>query len=573
MRRFYWSIAIVLTTLALAGGIFLLQRTFAAAVEYRKVEGAYARSVEVLLASDRVLLALYDTQRGARGYMLTQDVAYREPFDRGSVELPKQLARLDTLLQGRPERRLIDELCTSAQRAGEVFRQLVDLTRRGEAEAALKLVRTGEGKRLTDISAAAISRIQAHEQRDLARAKARAREAAEAASLSARAIVAMGGVSLLMMVLGGGLFFKAQHRARLDAQKERAEAEMAATLAQMRTIVETVPLGLVMAELPSGRIVGGNSYVEKMLRHPVLYSPDVDSYDEWVSYHADGTRVDGSEYPLARMVAAGEESPSIEVQYQRGDGTRAWVRIMGRPVRNAAGEITGGVVALLDIDAERKATESLEAALIAKDNLLYEVNHRVKNSLQLVVGMLALEAARTRDPAGREAIMSARSKVAVVAQIHQKLYSVGSHDSVDFCAYLGELVPGILRSAGKPEDRLRLTCEGERMVNIKVAAPLGLIVNELTTNALKHAMEEAEGALTITFEQADGAISFTLEDEGPGLPQGFELESSKSMGMKIVLGLVRQVGGTMTASNTGTGARFELRITSQSPDSEILAAA
>jgi PAS domain-containing protein len=126
----------------------------------------------------------------------------------------------------------------------------------------------------------------------------------------------------------------------------------------LRTIVETVPVGLVLAELPSGRIVGGNSYIETMLRHPVLYSPDIHSYDEWVSFHADGTRVDGHEYPMARMVA-GEEHPSIDVHYQRGDGTRAWTRIMGRPVRNEHGELVGGVVALVDIDGERRAREAL----------------------------------------------------------------------------------------------------------------------------------------------------------------------------------------------------------------------
>jgi len=145
----------------------------------------------------------------------------------------------------------------------------------------------------------------------------------------------------------------------LRADMAAAEAAQRQSEAQLRTIVETVPVGLVMAELPSGRIVGGNAYVEQMLRHPVLHSPDIHSYSEWVSFHADGTRVDGIEYPLARMVLAGEENPSIEVQYQRGDGTRAWTRIMGRPVRNKRGELVGGVVALLDVDAERRAREDL----------------------------------------------------------------------------------------------------------------------------------------------------------------------------------------------------------------------
>lgn len=142
-------------------------------------------------------------------------------------------------------------------------------------------------------------------------------------------------------------------------QVRQAEAALAESEARLRTIVETVPVGIVLAELPSGRIVSGNSYVESLLGHPVLPSADIDSYDEWVSYHADGTRVDGHEYPLARMVMNGEENPSIEVHYQRGDGTRAWIRIMGRPVRDAHGKLIGGVVALVDVDTERRTREAL----------------------------------------------------------------------------------------------------------------------------------------------------------------------------------------------------------------------
>jgi PAS domain S-box-containing protein len=144
-------------------------------------------------------------------------------------------------------------------------------------------------------------------------------------------------------------------------ERRRAERELSEREAQLRTIVDTVPVGLVIAELPSGRIVGGNRQVEEMLRHPVLHSPDIDSYGEWVAFHPDGRRVESREYPLARMVLDGEENPSVEVHYQRGDGTRAWMRMMGRPVRNGAGEVVGGVVALLDVDGERRAREELAA--------------------------------------------------------------------------------------------------------------------------------------------------------------------------------------------------------------------
>jgi PAS domain S-box-containing protein len=143
---------------------------------------------------------------------------------------------------------------------------------------------------------------------------------------------------------------------------KRTEAALAESEARLRTTVETVPVGIVIAELPSGRILGGNSYVETVLRHPVLHSANLDAHGEWVSYHPDGRRVAAHEYPLARMALAGEEKPEMEVLYRRGDGTLAWIRITGRPVRDASGRITAGVVALVDIDRERRAAEALEAA-------------------------------------------------------------------------------------------------------------------------------------------------------------------------------------------------------------------
>ncbi len=163
-------------------------------------------------------------------------------------------------------------------------------------------------------------------------------------------------------------------------ERHKAEEALAAREAQLRTILESAPVGIVLADLPSGRIVEGNGYIQAMLKHPVLPSPDIDSYDEWISYHADGRRVSGHEYPLARMVLHGEEAPEIEVHYQRGDGTRAWTRIMGRTVRDDAGQLVGGVVALVDVDAERRAQENL-ARLNA--DLERQVRERTAQLVQL----------------------------------------------------------------------------------------------------------------------------------------------------------------------------------------------
>lgn len=222
-----------------------------------------------------------------------------------------------------------------------------------------------------------------------------------------------------------------------------AEAE-----ARHRAILDDLPVGVVLAEAPSGRILWGNRAVERIFRHPVLPSAGVEDYGAWRSYHADGAPVDGPrEYPLARVLA-GAESAEGEYHYARGDGTRAWVRIQGAPIRASDGRVTGAVVGITDVDELARARAALAEAVEAKEVLLGEVNHRVKNALQTVTGLLALQASKAHDPELRAALAEARGRLGVVARLHQRLYQSGAHAWVDLAGVLRELAEGTMRALG-----------------------------------------------------------------------------------------------------------------------------
>lgn len=145
-----------------------------------------------------------------------------------------------------------------------------------------------------------------------------------------------------------------------NAELERAGAQMARDRAHLAAIIEHAPVGIVIAEAPGGRIVMGNRRVEEIFRHPVLNSGSVDEYRDWAAFHPDGRRVDAHEFPLARVFQTAEAAGPDEYLYQRGDGTRAWVRITGAPLRGPAGELTGGLVVIDDIDDEKRAAEERE---------------------------------------------------------------------------------------------------------------------------------------------------------------------------------------------------------------------
>ncbi|HEX2077950.1 MAG TPA: PAS domain S-box protein [Longimicrobium sp.] len=147
-----------------------------------------------------------------------------------------------------------------------------------------------------------------------------------------------------------------------DANEElqRTSDQAARERAHLAAVVEHAPVGIVIAEAPSGRIVAGNRRVEEIFRHPVLQSGSVEEYRDWVAFHPDGRQVESHEYPLARVFAGGRVAGPDDYLYRRGDGTRAWVRITGAPLRGPDGALTGGLVVIDDIDDEKRAEEERE---------------------------------------------------------------------------------------------------------------------------------------------------------------------------------------------------------------------
>lgn len=141
-------------------------------------------------------------------------------------------------------------------------------------------------------------------------------------------------------------------------QRDVALAELQQQRRMLEVVLENLPVGVVVSDA-KGQIVRGNRMTEEILRHGVLPSADFDAHEEWVSFHPDGRRVKGAEYPLARAIRAGRAIAAEEFLYQRGDGTTAWVSLAAAPLFDAEGQVSGGVVAISDIHEQRRSAEEL----------------------------------------------------------------------------------------------------------------------------------------------------------------------------------------------------------------------
>lgn len=286
--------------------------------------------------------------------------------------------------------------------------------------------------------------------------------------------------------------------------------------------------------------------------------------DDYLQAHCDGMPCAASGplfATLRSLLADGGPPVSMEYDADSPDGPR-WYRCLAAPME--AAPFGGAVVMHIDITEIKAMEEVLRKLLGEKSMLLREVNHRVKNSLQLVSSLLLLQTMNLSDEVMRNHFRDARNRIEAIARVHNRLYQTEHFETVEFASYLGELCADLERaSGGASACRIALTAEPADLP-IDQAAPLGLIANELVTNAVKHRGDDpAEVAVAL---RRDGpALVLTVTDQGPGLPPGFDLKRSKSLGLRIINGLAGQIGATVTQLNSARGAVFQVVVPDREP--------
>lgn len=205
-----------------------------------------------------------------------------------------------------------------------------------------------------------------------------------------------------------------------------------------------------------------------------------------------------------------------------------------------------------------RAGDELRARAADVERLFRELQHRVKNNLQVIIGLMQLQSRRARSPETVEALQVVRQRVDALRLLHDTLYLAGDVDKVDLGAYLSEVAGSLLRFHAEDEHGIRLVLEMRRMiVPPEQAAPLGLIVNEFITNSLKYAFDAAAGGtIGLRLEPARGGeLRVILWDDGRGLP----VERSGGTGMRLVEGLARQLSARLDWSAAGLGTRLTLQ--------------
>jgi PAS domain S-box-containing protein len=256
-------------------------------------------------------------------------------------------------------------------------------------------------------------------------------------------------------------------------------------------------------------------------------------------------------------VRTGAVPPHFEGELITKSGGRRLVAWNSTVVHNAEGAVAGIASLGEDITERKRAEEKLSASLKEKELLVREVYHRVKNNLQTISSLLSLQSEGIADPATRDMFLENQHRIRSMTMIHERLYRSNSLTRIDMREYLQGLANSLFRSYAVNRSITLHVDVHDVVLSADASIVCGLIVNELLSNSLKHAFPgDRPGGITLTMSPREhGIYALTFSDDGIGLPAGFDIHNTRTLGMNLIASLTQQLHGDLDIS-TDNGTRY-----------------
>lgn len=194
-------------------------------------------------------------------------------------------------------------------------------------------------------------------------------------------------------------------------------------------------------------------------------------------------------------------------------------------------------------------------------NLLKDIHHRVKNNLNIIIGLLELQSQNIEDLSVKEMFRESINRIRSMAIIHEYLYRSDNQSPIDLSVYIESLADNLLSVYAENKRELLINYSLDNlMVDFDMAIPIGLIVNEVVTNSIKHAfLDNVIGRIDIVLEKKAHTINLIIKDNGIGIPVNFDIENNKTLGLQLVKLLVNQLNGNYKIfREEGTTVQIEI---------------
>jgi PAS domain S-box-containing protein len=337
---------------------------------------------------------------------------------------------------------------------------------------------------------------------------------------------------------------------------KEAEAQLRESEERFRGAFENSAIGMALVSL-KGRFMRVNGALCGIVGRTAEELLDCTFQD--ITYPADLDADLGN----VRALLAGEiDHYQMEKRYVHKAGHVVWILLAVTLVRDTEGAPVHFVAQIENITERHEAEQRIQASLEEKVVLLREIHHRVKNNMQVITSLLQLQSGYLHDPRDAEIFKECQARIHAMSLVHDRLYRSGNLATIDFSVHLRELTALIIRGQSNAPERIRLVVESDPVeVNLDTAIPLGLIATELITNAYKHAFADRPdgGIITVRLKRSEGQrCTLSVEDDGVGLPDGFEPEKARSLGLRLVRALCGQLRGELSIATFGSGCRVSL---------------
>jgi two-component sensor histidine kinase len=257
------------------------------------------------------------------------------------------------------------------------------------------------------------------------------------------------------------------------------------------------------------------------------------------------------------------------------DNLGGYFLVTASPIKDNNGKVLGSVHIARNITERKKMEDQIKKSLEEREMLIKETHHRVKNNLMVISSLLNLQARYIKDKKTQDIFKDSQNRARSMALIHEKLYQTADLKEIDFGDYIQKLSLELFRTYSDKSRNIKLDFDVENhQLDINTSIPLGLIVNELISNSLKHAFPTAygsgpannkfashdneEGKIRVKFVKENEMYIFEVADDGVGLPDDFNIQETDTLGLSLVNSLVDQIHGELDFDGH-KGTRFTIK--------------
>ncbi len=348
-------------------------------------------------------------------------------------------------------------------------------------------------------------------------------------------------------------------------ERKRAEDALREVTQRLQLATDSGHIGIWDRDIQSGTLLWNDKMFEIYGVSKNSFTPSFDAWQHCLHPEDYDRAMEAS-----RAAFLGEQEFIIEYRILLPDGAMKWIRADSRVIRDAGGKPLRMIGINRDISKRKFEEIKSQASLREKEMLLKEIHHRVKNNLQVISSMLSMQARNVGDETVLSVLRESQNRVRAMAAVHSMLYKSNNFAEINFGVYIQDMAKQLFSSYNINPEVISLSISVENvLLSIETAIPCGLIINELISNALKHAFPDNKtGEIKIELSQGNSEIRIIFEDNGVGFPENVDFKKADTLGLDLINLLVEQLEGTIELHRNG-GTRYMIMLKREESQEEF----